>query len=95
MIVSITSVPEDRIIPCGKKDNFWDMGDTGPCGPCTEIHYDFIPNRNASHLVNVDDRQIIELWNLVFMQYNRYILRVLFSFLNYEEFFLQMFFQTH
>ncbi|CAD5124411.1 DgyrCDS12695 [Dimorphilus gyrociliatus] len=64
-------VPEDRIIPCGKIDNFWDMGETGPCGPCTEIHYDFIPDRNASHLVNVDDRTIIELWNLVFMQYNR------------------------
>ncbi len=69
-------VPEDRIILGNKKDNFWEMGDTGPCGPCTEIHVDcrndeekkLIPGKN---LVNNDDPQVIEIWNNVFIQYNR------------------------
>ena len=69
-------VPEDRIVYGNKKDNFWEMGDTGPCGPCTEIHVDCrsdeerkqIPGRD---LVNKDHPQVIEIWNNVFIQYNR------------------------
>ncbi|SDM65114.1 alanine--tRNA ligase [Kriegella aquimaris] len=69
-------VPEDRIIMGNKKDNFWEMGDQGPCGPCSEIHVDIrTPEEKAkvsgASLVNKDHPQVVEIWNLVFMQYNR------------------------
>ena len=69
-------VTEDRIIYGNKKDNFWEMGETGPCGPCSEIHIDLRDDEARKQiagrdLVNMDDPQVIEIWNLVFMQYNR------------------------
>ena len=69
-------VPEDHIINGNKHDNFWEMGDTGPCGPCSEIHVDSrTPEEKAKvpgrKMVNKDNPQVIEIWNIVFMQYNR------------------------
>ena len=72
---SAQGVPKDRIFEMGLKDNFWQMGDTGPCGPCSEIHYDMGPaaseQGHADCAFPCDCGRYVEIWNLVFMQFDR------------------------
>ncbi len=76
--LKVTPISAERVLACGKKDNFWEMGDTGPCGPCSELHIDLGPDRcDMQHVpghecrVNAGCARYIELWNLVFIQFNR------------------------
>ncbi len=67
----VTDIDPAHVHRCGKKDNFWMMGETGPCGPCSEIHIDRMPDKSGRALVNAGDPRVMEIWNLVFIQYNR------------------------
>jgi alanyl-tRNA synthetase len=67
----VTDIDPSHVHRFGKKDNFWMMGETGPCGPCSEIHIDRTPDKSGGQLVNAGDARVMEIWNLVFIQYNR------------------------
>ena len=67
----VTDIEPAHIHWGNKKDNFWEMGDTGPCGPCSEIHIDLTPDKSGGKLVNGGDARVMEIWNLVFIQFNR------------------------
>ncbi|MCP4839926.1 MAG: alanine--tRNA ligase [Planctomycetes bacterium] len=67
----LTDIDPKHISRWGRKDNFWEMGATGPCGPCSEIHFDSTPDKSGGDLVNLDHPDVIEFWNLVFIQFNR------------------------
>jgi alanyl-tRNA synthetase len=67
----VTDIDPSHVHRFGTKDNFWMMGDTGPCGPCSEIHIDRTPDKSGGRLVNAGDARVMEIWNLVFIQYNR------------------------
>ena len=68
---TVTDIPHSHIHLGNAKDNFWEMGETGPCGPCTEIHIDNTPDKSGGPLVNQGSEAVIEIWNLVFIQFNR------------------------
>src|SRR5215471_3620275 len=67
----VAGVSKDRIFRCGEEDNFWQMGETGPCGPCSEIHYDFGPEAGPGTFPEDPGERFVEIWNLVFMQFDR------------------------
>ena len=70
-VMQLEGLDASHVHPGNKKDNFWEMGETGPCGPCSEIHIDLTPDKSGAKLVNAGDARVIEIWNLVFIQFNR------------------------